>query len=455
MYFPPEQHAYVSKQTLFVLIDVLLVGGLMWVFCTHSGHVWVLCDLTVAAVVISSACGVCVVCAAVSLACKREPWWNETHILLYVYAMVVSGIVWYWRIAAQSLFPLFMLSNDTSTTIRLLYPYQLQPMSAWNSELQAASFSASNVSFREQYDQTASHPLRLHWFDVCKLVWLPVLASLHIHMSSCDDTVIAPPTQQQWKRTVLWETIVGMRWWLETMNSIDSNSTQTVDTVNSILLLLDPFVYSLIWRKCRQPLQFLSHYLPHCLTWLCASVYSFYWHTQYNIHHYEDVYRSVWYDGVWCIAVLWMFCVIHSFQHCGNVTKRTLWWLNVLYCLVGVLWWGMYKHNTFPKCMFFGYLPYCIWVCLCAVFDRGSGSSTVYSSFRVYTDSVLCGSFCSLFVVHLCIWWVLERNIHTRHLTEYKDMQTLMIVCFGLLSLLVNPSMASSTPRNNNNTNNV
>ena len=425
-YVPPSDEENWNRRRLDVslLTNVLLVGCLLGIFCTHTGHTLVLCNLAVAVSVLCTVNAIAVGAMAITMTMTVHTL-SVTHVL---YALSVSAMLIYWWWVAESLFPSFAFRPNSTTLLRL--PHQLQPLSQWDTD----SFGRRTVpSFREQADRTATNPIRVHWFDLCKLAWLPVITSLYCCLSAIVPRAVptlplapTPARGHQWHKMLFLECVVGLRWWLEAMNTIDSNDKSVVDAVNIALLMVDLPVLCAIWRTSSR-IEWLP-LLPHCLAWVSSLLYSVYWHHQYDIHHYEETYRTVWYDGVWCVAVLWIHSVVWSYQQCTPTTLVHPWtkWMNRLYGLCGIVWWGVYKHITYPRMCFYGYMPYYLF---CGILPLSYARSKQRCRLSMW--------FGHLFVVHLCIWVVLEENVHTRHLVEYTDMQTLMIVCCGLFGCLL------------------
>jgi hypothetical protein len=417
-YVPPSDEAHCNRQLLCasMVTNVLLVACLQGIFCTHIGHTVVLCNITVA---------VSVLCTVIAISVGTMAVHRTVGAIHLLYALSVSTMLVYWWWEAETLFPVFSFRPNSTVLLRL--SHQLQPLSQWDTDLQTESFDRrTDPSFREQADRTVTNPIRVHWFDLCKLAWLPVITSLYCCLSTIvPDALPTQAREYRWHKMLFLECVVGLRWWLEAMNTIDSNDKSTVDSVNIALLLVDLPVLCAIWRTslCIERMSLL----PHCLAWAGSFFYSVYWYQQYDIHHYEDIYRTVWYDGVWCIAMLWILGVVWSYHKCTpNTLSHPLFrWMNRIYGLCGLIWWGMYKHITYPQMCFYGYIPYYLF---CGILLPSYVRSKQMCRLSMW--------FSNLFVVHLCIWVVLEENVHTRHLTEYTDMQTLMIVCCGLLGCL-------------------
>lgn len=419
--------------TACCVLHVGLVAILYWLFCTHFGFVWVLCHLRRAATCVTAvgatACGASGLVVAHCTVDRRLLW------LTCWYALLSSAGTIYWYKNAQALFPHVVLSPNSTTMLRS--PQQLAPFSQWNATLQALSFESHDAAFREQHDLTATHPTRLHWLDLCKLVWLPVLTAGHVVFAGTVTVWSVAPgpvlasgrPHRQWWRTAVLDSVVGLRWWLEAMNSLDSNNRWFVDWVGVLLLAVYIPALWCIWdRLVATPVQLA----PQLVSWTFSVAYSIYWHRQYHIHSYHEHFRSVWYDGVWCVSLLWLYTLCWSCLRCEqcatppDTTQRrasvTLWG-HGLCCTAGVLWWSVYPHLTGPRTSLQAFVPYYAWVS-----QRGRAPGCV-QGLRV--------GWCTVCFIHLCIWWILEENIHTRHLTEYMDMQTLIVSGVGVMGLVV------------------
>ena len=447
-YVPPTQPIPCYKHSTLpycrLVVSCIGIVSLAWCSCTSEGHVMVFSHLRTTFWITSAIIIWVGLCTPYKHDCRK-------YVCMLFTCVVVWCVILYWNIDASRIIPSLQLQENETRV--WLYPHRLDNVSDWY------SYPLQNTWKREEMDGSATNPIRLKWFDTCNVLVLPLLHSVFLQISHVlrthnvqyHSTFTEPSHASPWRNTTLIETIICIRWMLECMNSIDTNDRIYVDVVSMILLFGNMPALVWIWKKkrCSIHLTFLK-LLPNTLAWLLNILYSVYWHRQYKLGNYDEQYRSVWYDGVWWMSVIRMWSVLCSFYHYRREIEReendhVSNILEDVFCSFSISNVHLFLFAIVFNMLFIGYtiskhilLPHeAVFLCgmLCITF--GLVSPYVYK--RKYGTYAMCVPqmvFMILFVVHGVVWFILESNINSRHLTEYMDMLMLIQACFSLLGVV-------------------